>query len=78
MVPLTHHFRSLERREDRPRASVTSAGFIALGKSCLFARTSRTASRRSSSCGGQAREPVRGAVRWAARHAGPRWAVCQG
>ena len=37
------------RRECRPSLSVISAAFMALGRSCLFANTSSTASR-SSSC----------------------------
>ena len=37
------------RSECNPSLSVISAAFIALGRSCLFAKTSRTASR-SSSC----------------------------
>ena len=36
------------RRECRPSLSVISAAFIALGRSCLFANTSNTASRSSS------------------------------
>ena len=36
------------RRECRPSLSVISAAFIALGRSCLFANTSSTASRSSS------------------------------
>eukprot|EP00001_Collodictyon_triciliatum_P160353 28172_3 len=39
----------LRRRECNPSLSVISAAFIALGKSCLFAKTRRTASRSSSS-----------------------------
>jgi hypothetical protein len=41
------------RNEWRPSLSVISAAFIALGRSCLLANTSRTASR-SSSCKGPA------------------------